>query len=96
LILRVVSHELSQSIEAVKFWQFAVATLFYWPKLALQVFIGTRIAALSDREERKHMDTRKDNFPELSMTLMCCNIETKVVNGLLIGFGIIVAIASGR
>ena len=48
----------SQSIEPVALWQFVVATLFIFPKLALHVFIGSRIAALSDGDQRDHMDTR--------------------------------------
>ncbi|KAK7049605.1 Tlg2-vesicle protein [Paramarasmius palmivorus] len=68
-----------KSISSVALWQFVVATLFIFPKLLLHVFIGSRIAALSDGEQRSHMDTR-----------------TKVINGLLVGGGVLVAIcASG-
>ncbi|KAG6813501.1 Tlg2-vesicle protein [Tricholoma furcatifolium] len=47
-----------QSIEAVSLWQFATATIFVFPKLVLHVFIGSRIAALSDGGQRDHMDTQ--------------------------------------
>ncbi|KAF9469104.1 Golgi apparatus membrane protein TVP38 [Collybia nuda] len=71
----VYSNSLFASIEAVKLWQFVAATFFVSPKLALHVFIGSKIAALSDGDQRSHMDNR-----------------TKVINGLLIVGGIIVAI----
>ncbi|TFK43629.1 Golgi apparatus membrane protein TVP38 [Crucibulum laeve] len=71
----VYSNSLFSSIEAVKLWQFVIATCFVFPKLVLHVFIGSRMAALSDGDQRGHMDSR-----------------TKVINGLLIGGGIMVAI----
>ncbi|ESK97656.1 golgi apparatus membrane protein tvp38 [Moniliophthora roreri MCA 2997] len=75
----VYANSLFASISSVSLWQFVVATLFIFPKLLLHVFIGSRMAALSDGERRSHMDTR-----------------TKVINGLLIGGGVLVAIcASG-
>ncbi|KAJ7937144.1 hypothetical protein B0H13DRAFT_1944449 [Mycena leptocephala] len=63
------------SIKSVSLWQFLAATCFVFPKLFLHVFIGSRIAALSDGEQRGQMDT-----------------HTKIVNGLLIGGGILIAI----
>ena len=48
-----------QSIEAVSLWQFMAATTVVFPKLALHVFVGSRLAALSDGETRRQMDTRK-------------------------------------
>ena len=48
-----------QSIRAVRFWQFVVATTVVFPKVALHVFIGSRLASLSDGETRRQMDTRK-------------------------------------
>ncbi|KAF8895926.1 Golgi apparatus membrane protein TVP38 [Mucidula mucida] len=71
----VYSNSLFASIEAVSLWQFVTATLFVLPKILLHVFIGSRMAALSDGESRRHMDT-----------------QTKVINGVLIGAGILVAI----
>ncbi|GLB33709.1 putative SNARE associated Golgi protein [Lyophyllum shimeji] len=71
----VYSNSLFASIRAVKLWQFVTATFFIFPKLALHVFIGSRIAALSDGDQRGHMDT-----------------QTKVINGLLIVGGIVVAV----
>jgi len=44
------------SIEAVKFWQFVVATTFVLPKIFLSVFIGSRIAMFSDGKQRGEMD----------------------------------------
>jgi len=54
----VYSNSLFASIEPVKLWQFVVATLLMSPKLLLHVFIGFRIAALSDGRQRQHMDTQ--------------------------------------
>ncbi|PPQ64701.1 hypothetical protein CVT24_008328 [Panaeolus cyanescens] len=71
----VYSNSLFASIEPVKLWQFVVATLFIFPKIALHTFIGSKIAALSDGDQRGHMDTR-----------------TKVLNGVFIAGGILVAL----
>lgn len=46
-----------QSIDSVELWQFFAATFIVYPKVALFVFIGSRLAALSDGEQRKQMDT---------------------------------------
>jgi len=70
----VYSNILFASIGSVSFWQFMAATCFVFPKLFLHVFIGSRIAALSDGETRGQMDT-----------------QTKVINGLLIGGGVVIA-----
>ncbi|KIM46283.1 hypothetical protein M413DRAFT_441372 [Hebeloma cylindrosporum] len=70
----VYSNSLFASIEAVKLWQFIVATFFIFPKILLHTFIGSKIAALSDGDQRGHMDTR-----------------TKILNGLLVGGGIVIA-----
>jgi hypothetical protein len=50
---------IEQSIQAVSFWQFVTATSFVFPKLLLHTFIGSKIAALSDGDQRDNMDTRK-------------------------------------
>ncbi|CAA7259670.1 unnamed protein product [Cyclocybe aegerita] len=71
----VYSNSLFASIEAVKLWQFVVATTFVFPKILLHTFIGSKIAELSDGDQRGHMDTR-----------------TKVLNGVFVGGGILVAI----
>jgi len=71
------SNVLFSSIEAIALWQFIIATLFVYPKVLLHVFIGSRAAALSDGEQRSHMDT-----------------QTKVLNGLLIGVGMVIALLS--
>ncbi|KAG6837549.1 Tlg2-vesicle protein [Arthromyces matolae] len=54
----VYSNSLFASIEAVSLWQFITATLFVFPRLILYVFIGSRVAALSDGDQRDHMDTQ--------------------------------------
>jgi hypothetical protein len=86
--------EVLQSIEATALWQFAVATTFVFPKLLLHVFIGSRIAALSDGDQRSHMDTRNCFPPEFSVVAINIyfSAETKIVNGLLIGGGISIAV----
>ncbi|OBZ76629.1 Golgi apparatus membrane protein TVP38 [Grifola frondosa] len=53
----VYSNALFASIQAVALWQFFVATFVVFPKIALFVFIGSRLASLSDGEQRNHMDT---------------------------------------
>jgi uncharacterized membrane protein YdjX (TVP38/TMEM64 family) len=53
------TNRLLQSIEAVKLWQFAIATVCVFPKILLHTFIGSKIAELSDGDQRGHMDTRK-------------------------------------
>jgi len=52
----VYSNSLFASIEPVALWQFVVATLFISPKLLLHAFIGSKLAALSDGNQRSHMD----------------------------------------
>ncbi|KAI0082592.1 Golgi apparatus membrane protein TVP38 [Panus rudis PR-1116 ss-1] len=54
----VYANSLFASIEAVSLWQFVVATFITFPKIALHVFIGSRLASLSDGETRRHMDTQ--------------------------------------
>ncbi|TFK28827.1 Golgi apparatus membrane protein TVP38 [Coprinopsis marcescibilis] len=71
----VYANSLFASIEPVKLWQFVVATCFISPKLLLHVFIGSKMAALSDGDQRGRMDT-----------------HDKIINGLLVGGGIIIAI----
>ncbi|KAH9940575.1 Golgi apparatus membrane protein TVP38 [Amylocystis lapponica] len=51
------SNTLFASIETVALWQFFLATFVVFPKIALFTFIGSRLAALSDGEQRKQMDT---------------------------------------
>ncbi|CCM04818.1 uncharacterized protein FIBRA_07011 [Fibroporia radiculosa] len=52
----VYSNALFASIEAVSLWQFFLATFVVFPKIALFVFVGSRLASLSDGEQRSHMD----------------------------------------
>jgi len=73
----VYSNALFASIQIVRLWQFAIATLFTFPKLLLLTFIGTKMASLADGDQRGQMDT-----------------STKILNGVLIGGGIAVAIGT--
>lgn len=82
---------ISQSIEAVAFWQFAVATCFLFPKILLHTFIGARIAAVSDGDQRDQMDNGKDSV-FYDYRLLKSHTETKIINGILIGGGILLAI----
>ncbi|KAI0092617.1 Golgi apparatus membrane protein TVP38 [Irpex rosettiformis] len=50
------SNSLFSSISPVALWQFVIATLVVLPRVALHVFIGSRLAAFSDGETRSHMD----------------------------------------
>ncbi|KDQ20769.1 hypothetical protein BOTBODRAFT_26787 [Botryobasidium botryosum FD-172 SS1] len=52
----VYSNSFFSSIEAVSLWQFLVATVCFWPKFLLHVFIGSRIALFSDGQQRGEMD----------------------------------------
>ncbi|KAI0069091.1 Golgi apparatus membrane protein TVP38 [Artomyces pyxidatus] len=54
----VYSNSLFASIEVVALWQFMVATLCTSPKYLLYVFIGSRVAAMSDGKQREGMDTQ--------------------------------------
>ncbi|KAF9653456.1 Golgi apparatus membrane protein TVP38 [Thelephora ganbajun] len=71
------ANTLFASIHTVALWQFIVATLFLSPKLLLHTFIGSRLAPLSDGEQRQEMDT-----------------QTKIINGCLVGGGILLGIAA--
>ncbi|KAJ7095289.1 hypothetical protein B0H15DRAFT_828894 [Mycena belliarum] len=53
----VYSNALFASVGSVSLWQFILATCGVFPKILLQVFIGSKVAALSDGEQRSHMDT---------------------------------------
>ncbi|KAJ4466495.1 Golgi apparatus membrane protein TVP38 [Lentinula aciculospora] len=53
----VYSNSLFASIQSVALWQFVIATTFVFPKLLLHAFIGSRMAALSDGNQREEMDT---------------------------------------
>ncbi|KAF7355226.1 hypothetical protein MSAN_01438500 [Mycena sanguinolenta] len=87
----VYSNMLFASIGSVSVWQFMTATFFVFPKLFLHVFIGSRIAAFSDGETRGQMDTRT-YFSLLTRShFNQGTTDTKVINGLLIGGGILIA-----
>ncbi|KAI0677455.1 Golgi apparatus membrane protein TVP38 [Trametes maxima] len=53
----VYSNTLFASIQSVALWQFFLATFIVFPKVAIFVFVGSRLASLSDGEQRSHMDT---------------------------------------
>jgi len=53
----VYANTLFASIESVALWQFCVASVVLLPKIALYVFIGSKMAVLSDGTMRKNMDT---------------------------------------
>ncbi|KIJ20164.1 hypothetical protein PAXINDRAFT_107973 [Paxillus involutus ATCC 200175] len=53
----VYSNSLFASIESVSLIQFVLATLFVLPRVLVYVFVGSRIASLSDGEQRSHMAT---------------------------------------
>lgn len=53
----VYSNTLFASIQSVALWQFFLATFIVFPKIAIFVFVGSRLADLSDGETRSHMDT---------------------------------------
>ena len=48
-----------QSIQSVALWQFFLATFVVFPKIVIFVFVGSRLAGLSDGETRSHMDTSR-------------------------------------
>lgn len=48
-----------QSIHSVALWQFFMATFVVFPKIAIFVLVGSRLASLSDGEQRSHMDTSR-------------------------------------
>ncbi|KAH0840033.1 Golgi apparatus membrane protein TVP38 [Lanmaoa asiatica] len=52
----VYSNSLFASIESVSLTQFIFATLFVLPRVMIYVFVGSRIASLSDGEQRSRMD----------------------------------------
>jgi hypothetical protein len=54
----------------VSLFQFLVATLFILPKVIVYVFVGSRIARLSDGEQRNHMDTRKNTCHGIPISLI--------------------------
>ncbi|KAI0003068.1 Golgi apparatus membrane protein TVP38 [Russula compacta] len=54
----VYSNSLFASIQSVSVWQFMGATVCSFPRYLLYVFIGSRMASLSDGKQREHMDTQ--------------------------------------
>ncbi|KAI0307343.1 hypothetical protein B0F90DRAFT_1814107 [Multifurca ochricompacta] len=54
----VYSNSLFASIQSVSVWQFIAATMCSFPRYLLYVFIGSRMASLSDGQQREKMDTQ--------------------------------------
>ena len=83
-----------QFIQSVSVWQFMAATICSFPRFLLYVFIGSRMASLSDGKQREHMDTGNGHHTahEVAPDLA---IETKVVNGILIVAGVLSGAAAG-
>ncbi|KAH9943350.1 uncharacterized protein BXZ73DRAFT_40674, partial [Epithele typhae] len=52
-----VSPAKATSVQSVSLWQFFLATFVVFPKIAIFVLVGSRLASLSDGEQRSHMDT---------------------------------------
>jgi len=52
------SNALFSSIHTVALWQFVIATFCLAPKLLLYTLIGSRLAPLSDGDQRREMDTQ--------------------------------------
>jgi hypothetical protein len=59
-----------QSIAPVSLFQFFIATWFVLPKAVIYVFVGSRIAKLSDGKQRNHMDTRKNTCRGIPLSLI--------------------------
>lgn len=57
------------SIETVSFFQFMIATVVYTPKLMIAVWIGSRVAMLSDGRQRDKMDTKAKIVNGLSIAI---------------------------
>ncbi|KAG1819742.1 uncharacterized protein BJ212DRAFT_1267165, partial [Suillus subaureus] len=55
------SNSLFASIASVSLLQFFVATLFVLPKVWVNVFVGSRLAKLSDRTQKNRMYTRENS-----------------------------------
>jgi hypothetical protein len=70
-----------------------VATICSSPRFLLYVFIGARMASLSDGKQREHMDTG-NCLVRLDETAPDLTIETKVVNSILIVAGVLSAAAA--
>ncbi|KZT24446.1 Golgi apparatus membrane protein TVP38 [Neolentinus lepideus HHB14362 ss-1] len=77
----VYSNALFASIESVSIWQFMVASACLFPKMLLHVFIGARLAALSDDEQRRQMDTQTKI---LNAVLVAAGIIIGIVAGWVV------------
>lgn len=88
----------TQSIQSVALWQFFLATFVVFPKIAIFVFVGSRLADLSDGETRSHMDTSKSfvfSATNSSSLHTPASTVTKILNiSISVGGVIIAAVAS--
>jgi len=67
----VYSNALFASIEAVRLWQFVLATICFLPKLAIIIFVGSQVANLSDGKTRRSMTLTAKLLDVLSIVLSC-------------------------
>lgn len=71
------------------------ATICNFPKYLLYVFVGSRMASLSDGKQRERMDTRKSSCYATLEATPNFPTETIVVNSILIVGGIFTSVATG-
>jgi len=65
----VYANALFASIEAVSLWQFMFATTCLLPKIFVIVFVGSRLALLSDGKQRGQMDTMSKIIDSVSIVV---------------------------
>ena len=77
-------------------WQFFLATFVVFPKIAIFVFVGSRLASLSDGEQRSHMDTSELLYACQHVTVLTAHLAaTKILNiSISVGGVLIAAVAS--
>ena len=86
-----------QSIQSVAFWQFFLATFVVFPKVAIFVFVGSRLASLSDGEQRSHMDTSMSHrmLRPCEVLTSSHHSATKILNvSISVGGVVVAALAS--
>ncbi|KAI9512165.1 Golgi apparatus membrane protein TVP38 [Russula earlei] len=77
----VYSNSLFASIQSVSVWEFMAATACCFPKHLLYVFIGARMAPLSDGKQREHMDTQTK---VVNIILIVVGIVSAVASGWIL------------
>lgn len=73
--------DILQSVEAVSLGRFLLATLALMPKFFLHVFIGSRMADLSDGEHRRNMDP---TTKILNVTFIVIGILVAIFTGVCV------------